>query len=302
LKSFPSDGLIIGDRSKSPLGAQGERNLNGATIDYCYTGGESQFLNPEHRERVERAWSLLIAQRNGRLSTFSGDEKSCFDRFGEEKAPEGREFSIDPTDSNYLYMYNPEDVPPRTMNARPVKARDSGAPRSPTDINAEAARFDRPARDTPPSTKAGPAWIGIRWLDQIDLDLYVKCEATSPFLFFGNSHSREGHHNGDYRSGTGKEFESVDLTTPCADIRKAQVYVNFYSGSVSTSPKGVFAIEFDGGLYKADFEIPAHVGNRGAGGNEAGTMGAPYWVKIDLAAVLHMNASATAHPRPRATR
>ena len=297
--SFPSDGLILADRSKSPFGTEGKHDLNGATVDYCYvTSGSSGFLNPEHRERVERAWSLLIAQRGGHLTTFSDDVKTCFDRFAESKPPEGRQFAIDPRDATMQYMYRAQDVAPRIMNAQPVKTGQSSVLWSPSAMSAEGARFDKPARTTPPSTKTGIAWIGIQWKDQIDLDLYVRCSSASPFLFFANQHSPEGRHNFDYRGGTGTEFETVNLTDPCADISKAEVFVNFFSGAAPASPKGVFAIEFDGGLYKADFEIPARTGNNGQGLSPSAMMGAPYWVKIDLPTVLHLNANAAAAAAP----
>jgi hypothetical protein len=94
--SFPSDGLILADRSRSPFGTKGKHDLR-ATVDYCYTGGQRNFLTPEDRERVERAWSLHIAQRGGQLTTFSGDIKTCFDRFAAQKAPEARKFEFDAT-------------------------------------------------------------------------------------------------------------------------------------------------------------------------------------------------------------
>jgi hypothetical protein len=302
--AFPSDGLILADRSKSPFGTQGKHDLGGITIHYCYTtDGANGFINPEHKERVERAWSLLIAQRGGVLGSFTDDPKSCFDNFSAEKPPEPHHFAIDPKDATMQYMYRAQDVAPRIMNAQPVKTGDSSGSWTPDAMRAEGARFDRPARSTPPSTRTGAAWIGIQWKDPIDLDLYVKCDPTSSFLFFAHQRSPEGRHNFDYRGGTGTEFETVNLTSACPDIAKAQVFVNFFSGSVRASPKGVVAIEFDGGLYKASFEMPAHEGNRGAGGNEAGTMGAPYWVKIDLASVLHLNGSVAAvRPRTRSTK
>ena len=301
--AFPSDGLLLADRSKSPFGTQGKHDLVGVAIHYCFTtDGSSSFLNPEHKERVERAWSLLIAQRGGQLATFTDDLKTCFDRFADPKPSEEHHFAIDPKDATMQYMYRAQDVAPKIMNAQPVKTGDTAPPVS-RDTRADAARFDRPQRTTPPSTRTGPFWAGLQWTDRIDLDLYVRCDPTAPFLFFGNQHDYEGHHNGDFRSGTGREFESVDITSSCQDVTKAQIFVNFYEGSVRTSPKGVFAIEFDGGLYKADFEVPAHEGNRGAGGNEAGTMGGPNWVKIQLSSVLHLNGNvAAARPRSRSTK
>jgi hypothetical protein len=297
--SFPSDGLIISDRTRSPFGTQGRHDLHNVAVDYCYTGGAGVFLTSQHAERVERAWSLLIAQRGGRLTTFSSDQKSCFDRFAEPKPPEARQFTIDQADARMMYLYRPQDATPKILDAAPpVKIGDPVPPPSTAAMSAEAARFDKPARTTPPATMKGTAWIGIQWQDPIDLDLYVRCNSSSPFLFFANQHSFEGHHNYDYRMGSGKEFETVDLTTPCADISKADVFVNFYEGVVRASPKGVFAIEFNGGIYKANFEIPALTGNRGQGLSMQGTMDAPYWVKIDLPTVLKLNARTAASVRP----
>ncbi len=301
--AFPSDGLILADRSVSGVGTKGKHDMSGIAVHYCFTTDAGKFINPEHQERVERAWSLLIAQRGGQLATFTDDLKTCFDRFSQEKPPEAHHFSIDAKDASYQAMYRIQDAAPRVMNAQHVKTDDASNSWTPEAMRAEGARFDRPARNTPPSTRTGPAWIGLQWKDPIDLDLYVKCDLASSFLFFAHQHSPEGRHNFDYRGGTGTEFETVNLTSACPDITKAQVFVNFFSGSVRASPKGVVAIEFDGGFYKASFEMPAHQGNRGAGGNEAGTMGAPYWVKIDLASVLHLNGSVAAvRPRTRSTK
>jgi hypothetical protein len=103
--------------------------------------------------------------------------------------------------------------------------------------------------------------------------------------------------------GTGREFETVDLTAPCADISKADIFINFYSGAVLHSPKGEFAIEFDGGLYKSAFEMPTFFGNGGRGLSMQADMGSPFWVKIDLPTVLKLNASpsviASARPSHR---
>jgi hypothetical protein len=302
--TFPSDGLLLADRSRSPLGTRGKHDLNGATVDYCYltTGGSDAFLNPDQQGRFERAWSLLIAQRGGQLTTFSADTKTCVDRFAQSKPPEARQFALDETDSTMQYMYRTQDAAPRIVNAPPVKTGDPAPPTSSSTIREEAARFDKPGATTPPSTRTGTAWIGIQWKDTIDLDLYVRCGSSSPFLFFGNQHSPEGRHNWDFRGGTGTEFETVDLTAPCPDISRAEVFVNFYEGAVQASPKGVVAIQFNGGLYKGKFEVPALHGNLGQGLSASATMGPPYWVKIDVPTILNLNASASAHSRPRATR
>jgi hypothetical protein len=295
LGSFPSDGLILAGRSESPFGTQGWRDLTGATVDYCYQGGG--FLNPEHRERVERAWSLLVAQRGGQLTSFSGDTKTCVDRFAAPKAPEAKAFAIDPTDAQKRFMYRSLEAAPRIINAPALKTEQATPPPASDARLVEAARFDQQARDQPPLTRSGTAWVGIQWQEPVDLDLYVRCSASSPFLYYGNQHSPEGRHNLDIQAGSGTEFETVDLTASCPDISKAAIFVNFFEGTVRAPIRGIVAIEFDGGLYKRGFAIPALSGNGGQGLSPSASMGAPYWVKIDVLAVLNLNTRAATRAR-----
>jgi hypothetical protein len=295
--SFPSDGLILGDRARSPFGTLGRQDLNGATIDYCWTTGPTTFASPQQSDRVERAWGLIVSQRGGQLTTFSGDLQSCLNRFGLAKAPEAKTYTIDQTDAQVFAMYKAKDIAPQILDAAPIKTAQPPAPPV-NDLQAQAARFNQPGRTTPPSTLIGPAWIGIQWREPVDLDLYVRCSPRAPFLFFGNQRSAEGTHEYDFRGGTGSTFETVDLTASCADISKATIFINFYSGRVSAPITGIVAIKFDGAIYKADFTMPALSGNAGRGLSAAGDMGGPWWVKVDVPALLRL----TGAPQRRAAR
>jgi hypothetical protein len=292
--SFPSDGMILGDRSHSPFGTQGRRDLSGVSVYYCSTTGAAAFLTPEHLGRVERAWSLLIKERGGQLTLFSTDLTSCLERFRDAKAPDAKVFNIDQTDAQVFAMYKAKDITPPIVDAPPVKTAQPALP--PTNTRAEeAARFAQAGRMMPPSTLTGPAWLGIQWHGP-DLDLYVRCSPNAPFLFFGNQRTFEGIHEYDVRGDAGNTFEAVDLTQPCADISKATVWINFYDGRVSAPINGVVAVKFDGNIYKSDFTMPALYGNGGRGLTASGDMsGSPFWVKIDVPGLLHLTGAPQRH-------
>jgi hypothetical protein len=285
--TFPSDGLLVHDRSASPFGALGRHDLPGANVYYCFPEPPSFFVSAEHLDRMKRAWALLIGLRGGRLVAFSGDQNSCLDRF-KTQAIDPIVVDLDADDIKVLRMYRPVEVAPAIMDAGPIKPSVLVTRAPPPNGAVEAARFNQPSRPTPPRTMQGIAWLGIKWPDPVDLDIYARCRPNTPFLFYGHQSSPEGRHNYDYRSATGDAFETIDLTTPCPDISKAQVFVNYYAGKTSTPPTGVFAILFDGGVYKVPFALQATEGNEGRLSAQ-GEMSGPDWVKIDLGEALHLN-------------
>src|SRR5581483_2870802 len=136
----------------------------------------------------------------------------------------------------------------------------------------------------PPSILFGPMKIGIRWKDNIDLDLYATPHAGAETLFFQHPRSPEGFYYKDHRSSPGREFEFVEFETP-VDARQVEAFVNFYKGDCPRGPRGEVRVEFDGRIYSAPFSISASEGNRG----RLGQGQEQYWQRIPLQEMLRIS-------------
>src|SRR5204863_301727 len=144
----------------------------------------------------------------------------------------------------------------------------------------------------PPTTMVGPMKIGIRWKDNIDLDLYATPHAGAETLFFQHVRSPEGYYYKDHRSSPGKEYEFIEFESP-VDIREVEAFVNFYKGSCPGGPRGEVRIEFDGRIYSAPFSIPAEEGNLGRAGRSQSAV----WTRIPVQELLKIAPSL--RPRPQ---
>jgi hypothetical protein len=256
-------------------------------------GGAGIFSSPAQGEMIHRSWSLDLQQRGANLSTFTTDMSACLNSFAQPTAVEGEHFAFDEADARLEHMERVEEATPQVDTWQPKPSSPSeiahpGPWAAPAPATQQRTTFDQPLRTTPPTSLTGPAWIGIRWTETVDLDLYARCSANSPFLYYGNRLSPEGRHDFDFKGGTGEDFEVVELLAPCGDISKAEVWVNFFNGSVRTPIKGDVAIKFGGGLYKTRFTMPALAGNGGRGFAPNGTMTGPNWVRIDVRSLLRL--------------
>jgi hypothetical protein len=127
----------------------------------------------------------------------------------------------------------------------------------------------------------GPMKIGIRWKDNIDLDLYAAPRRDAETLFFQHTRSPEGYYYKDHRSSPGREYEFIEFESP-VDVREVRASVNFYRGSLDDGPRGEVRVEFDGKIYSAPFSIRASEGNRGRSGHSQGD----FWTKIPIQEML----------------
>src|SRR4029077_2998711 len=141
----------------------------------------------------------------------------------------------------------------------------------------------------PPHTMVGPVQIGIRWTDNIDLDLYATPRHGADTLFFQHTRSTEGYYYKDHRASPGREYEFIEFESP-VDIREVEAFVNFYKGSCSSGPRGEVRIEFDGKIYSGRFAIPASEGNRG----RAGDTQQDFWTRIPVQEILKLSQTASA--------
>lgn len=268
---YPSDAHIKAAAADSPFGTNGLANrLSGATIHYCWPGGQDAFATKAHEESVRRFWSLWTRAQDGTVGTFSYDLTTCLkralanDSSGQATYTLGAESKLE------------------MLRARPPLA--ATVPASMAQPGEYFLRDDIPLSHTPPSTTLGVAWIGIKWTAPCDLDLYTRGDTKSPWLFYGSTRTDEGLFNKDFTSATGdKQFEFVEYTR-AIDLSMTEIAINLYAGDLPTPPEGVVRVWFGGKVYEAPFKIAATRGNRGAmpisGGN---------WLKIDPRKVVGLN-------------
>jgi hypothetical protein len=133
----------------------------------------------------------------------------------------------------------------------------------------------------PPGTMVGPMKIGIRWRNNIDLDLYATPRNGAQTLYFERSRSPEGYYYKDHRSSPGREYEFIEFETP-VDVRQVEAHINFYGGSAPGGARGEARVEFDGRIYSAPFSIPASRGNRGRSGHQQ----QDFWFEIPVQKML----------------
>jgi len=126
--------------------------------------------------------------------------------------------------------------------------------------------------------------IGIRWKDNIDLDLYAIPRPGADTLFFQHPRSVEGFYYKDHRSSPGREYEFIEFERP-VDAREVEAYVNFYKGESRHGPRGEVRVEFDGKIYSAPFAIGALEGNRG----RSGPGQEEFWQRIPLQQILKIS-------------
>jgi len=78
----------------------------------------------------------------------------------------------------------------------------------------------------PPAESRAPMKIGIRWRENLDLDLYASPHPGAETLFFQHTRSPEGYYYKDHRSSPGREYEFIEFEVPVA-VREVEAFVNF---------------------------------------------------------------------------
>jgi hypothetical protein len=267
---FPSDGHLQAPRDKSIFGTQdGIPAPRPLLVHWVYFG--DPWSSDLYKEKVTRFWTLYLVRRGGQLATFCGDLPTAVQAFqkGVTDLPaSARRFSVDSQQTKIEML----------RIGREVELADW--------IQRDSIR-ESPSR--PPSVMLGPMKIGIRWKDNIDLDLYAASRPGSETLFFQHPRSPEGYYYKDHRSSPGREYEFIEFETP-VDIRQVEAFVNFYKGSSPSGPRGEVRIEFDGKIYSGRFSIPASEGNRG----RAGAAQQDFWTRIPIQEILKLSQTASA--------
>ena len=74
-------------------------------------------------------------------------------------------------------------------------------------------------RATAPSALTGRMKIGIRWQDNLDLDLYATPRRGSETLFFQHPRTAQGYLYKDHRASPGREYEFIELSPRSTSAR-----------------------------------------------------------------------------------
>lgn len=261
---FPSDGHLLAGRDKSVFGSDGsaERAL---TVHWVYFA--DPWLSDLHKERVTRFWTLYFVRHGSQLATFSGDLPTVLQAFCHPHEAAANKYSLD-TEQTKIEMLRVN----RTV-----------------DVTDWLMRDNVPTAEKPPTSLVGPMKIGIRWKENIDLDLYAAARPGAETLFFQHTRAPEGYYYKDHRSSPGREYEFIEFEAP-VDVREVEASVNFYKGHLLTGPHGEVRIEFDGRIYSAPFSIEASEGNRG----RSGASQEEYWTRIPIQEILKLKLSTAA--------
>jgi hypothetical protein len=261
---FPSDGHLAASRENSVYGLVDNTNaLPGLLVHWVYFG--DPWVNDLYKEKISRFWALFLQERGARLVTFSSDLPTGLSGF-HSTPPEGmasaRSWSLTPGETKLEML----------RISRSVEVADWLTRGSLSDT-----------AQRPPAVMVGSMKIGIRWLDNIDLDLYATPHRGAETLFFQHPRSPEGYYYKDHRSSPGKEYEFIEFETP-VDIRQVEAFVNFYQGWCEGGPRGEVRIEFNGQIYGAPFFISASKGNRGRAGEDQ----RDYWVQLPVREIMKL--------------
>jgi hypothetical protein len=261
---FPSDGHLQAARESSVFGlANNTNSLPGLAVHWVYFG--DPWVNDLHQEKVTRFWALYLQQRGAKLLSLSSDLTTGLDGFCSDPAQaiaSAKSWSLTAGETK-LEMLRIS----RSVEVADWLTRGSLS---------ETAR-------RPPTRMVGPLKIGIRWQDNIDLDLYATPRSGAETLFFQHPRSPEGYYYKDHRSSPGREYEFIEFEAP-VDIREFEAFVNFYKGACEGGPRGEVRIEFDSQVYGAAFSIAASHGNRGRAGEDQQA----YWVRLPVQEILRL--------------
>jgi hypothetical protein len=265
---FPSDGHLQASRDESIFGIRGDLDsAQPMVVNWVYFG--DPWVNELYKEKVSRFWSLYLERRGGQLATFCGDIPTVVQGFckgAEVPEKQARHWAVDPHHTKVEMLRIGREVELEDWIQR--------------DSILEAAQ-------RAPSVMVGPMKIGIRWKNNIDLDLYATPRREAETLFFQHQRSPEGYYYKDHRSSPGREYEFIEFDTP-VDAREVEAFVNFYKGSCPRGPRGEVRIEFDGKIYSAPFAIAASEGNKGRSGESQ----QEFWTRLPVQQILKISRSA----------
>jgi|SRR5882724_11629146 len=257
---FPSDGHLQASRETSIFGFTGEAGTTPRlTVNWVYTG--DPWISELHKEKVIRFWTLYLERRRARMGSFAVDLPTVFQSFrGRTPGQTARHWAVDPNQTKIEMLRISRNVEIADWLTRDKLPENSQGP---------------------PEMMIGAMKIGIRWKDNIDIDLYATPRSGAETLFFQHPRSPEGYYYKDHRASPGKEYEFIEFESP-VDVREVEAFINFYKGDCPGGPRGEVRIEFDGRIYGAPFVIRAEQGNLGRTGRSQ----EEFWTRIPILEML----------------
>lgn len=244
--SHPSDGVLLASPLENVFGTVGRESfLTGIDLHFvCWDEWETD----AYRLAVHRFWHLYCQRQQEEnpvgLLTFTSDLDEGIRRLLEPDVVPLWEFEIDEKSTSREMVPIPSQLPQ--------------VPDEPASLEEEAEH--EADESVPPE---GLARVGLRWKDEIDLDLYVETPGGKQ-LFYDRRKCDEAYFYKDERNAPkdSRGFEYVHFPQP-VDPRTVKVWVNFYRGETSTSPEAELLFEFHGKWYKDTVTIESRGGNRG---------------------------------------
>lgn len=242
-RRVPNDGHVAAQDGQSPYATSG---LSGSLEGYdVFIGlvGEDTIVSPSHGYAVERFWTVLVEEHGANVAYF-GDDLATLYRMAVGEAPDRPHAApLEPTDKLEMLTFAPNT---------------NGL----SDIY--AARPEEVAAQTAVWQNARSITIGATWVENVDVDLYVRPTPTSEVLFYGNATTVEGQLYKDVTISPGLAFETVALRE-VVDLQNTEIALNFYSGDAPNGVTGELRIAIGDEVWAAPFHIPARGGNQGRG-------------------------------------
>lgn len=282
---YPSDGLIIASQTESIYGtADRQGNMAGISVHFLATDDDWQ--SDVYELRVQRVWYLFVRAQGGTLATFTSDTTTALERFVNCDIKPTRQFEYDSSRNQEAMLSIERSADPVASVADvPVESAPVPTDEGPCSTTANddwLCNATITATDSAPSVDHGSFKIGIRWGDggrcaSSDIDLYVRSDRNSPYLFFHNVETPEGRYFKDFRSApsaeNGLEFVELTQAVPLASL---DAWINYYEGQCEGGVDGTVRAYFNGATYEMPFSLSAERGNRGDRMKEG-----KYWVHID---------------------
>jgi len=260
---FPSDGHLQASREQSVFGVRASAGaFPSLTVHWLYF--KDPWLSDLHKEKVMRFWTLYLERRGAQLAAFTSDVPAALHSFQQNAAgtaAASRNWALDTT-QHKIEMLRVS----RNLEAADWLTRGT--------VTAQP----------PPTILVGPMKIGIRWKQNIDLDVYATPRQGGETLYFEHVRSPEGYYFKDHRSSPGREYEFVVFQSP-VDAREVEAGINFYKGRCPGGPRGEVRIEFDGRIYAAPFAISGEEGNLGRSGESQ----QEFWTRIPVQEILKLS-------------
>jgi hypothetical protein len=308
---YPSDAHLVASPDASVFSTIGkEHRLAGVAVHWIYPS-ESIWANELHAQRVRRFWTLFVSRQGGYLCDFTADFTSAFQTISDPHPNAVGSFEIDPHDDKLtMRSAAPREIPrwmPHvpvaapatnvirtpshvTVTTRPaVTNRTAAGQPSPTPATAtNAVIFPTPAYSAIGPVRSGPdnrlvgLAVGLMWHANADIDLYLRPSPTSAELCFFRIQSPEGRYVHDFRHANSRaDYEWIELWDN-ANPNQVEAWVNYFAGSGRVS--GTVCVYYQGRTHLGSFSLAATQGNHG--GDPGHRASSPYWVKLDLSAIL----------------